>query len=449
MRSSARPEHSARAVSFRVLLRVAVDGAFASLALDAELARARLDPRDSRLVTAIVYGTLRELDVVDGIIAGKLARKSKLDDAARAALRASVFQLAFLDRLPAHAVVDEAVKWVRSTRDARVAGFVNAVLRKIVVDAPKLHADGPALGADLEEMLTRSLGADRASRFHRKGATPSLDLRVRHESQRASVMTALASACPRALVRPCTYSPLGIRTARAGDPRLLPGSSEGQFVVQEEGSQLIALLLGVRAGDAVLDVCAGRGGKTTHLAAAAGPAGRVVATDLHEHRLVQIAPEFARLGIKSQFEAFTVDWTVGAGGLGAAFDRVLVDAPCSGLGTLHRRPEIGLRVDVEGIREIAKAQVAILHQAATVVRAGGVLLYAVCSPLDEESRDVVAVLATTGLESFPFDPAETFGIPVEADGSLALGPFLGDDGEGTDGYRVFRFQRVDSVRNQG
>src|SRR4051794_10764856 len=113
MRSSARPETSARGVAFRVLVRVASDGAFASMALDAELERAGLDERDARLASAIVYGTLRELDAIDRLIDAKLARKAKLDAAARAALRASVFQLGGLDRQPAHAVVDEAVRWVR------------------------------------------------------------------------------------------------------------------------------------------------------------------------------------------------------------------------------------------------------------------------------------------------------------------------------------------------
>lgn len=443
MRSSARPEKTARGVAFRVLARVAEDAAFASASLDAELARSRLDERDARLASAIVYGTLRELADVDRIIASKLHRGGKLDSAARAALRASVFQLGALDRQPAHAVVDEAVRWVRDERGEKVSGFVNAVLRKIVADGEKMAPRGIELPAAVEAMLLRSLGTERLARTRAAfAAPPPIDLRVIDGGDRAVLVETLRRARPRAEVGPARYSPLGVRTRRVGDPRSLPGYLEGRFVVQEQGSQLVGLLLGARPGDAVLDACAGRGGKTTLLAERVGPGGRVVATDVHEARLEQIAGTFTRLGLTTPLETRAVDFTVGTGGLGAEFDRVLVDAPCSGLGTLHRRPEIALRVTAESIAELATTQRLVLERAARCLKPGGVLVFAVCSVLDEESRDVVAGATLPELRPLPFEVGETFGIPPDADGSLRLGPFLDDVDGGTDGYRVMRFVRI-------
>lgn len=444
MRSSDRPERGPRAVAYRVLVRVAASGAYASLALDAAIARAGLDARDARLATAIVYGTLRELSAIDAIVDAKLARKSKLDDAARAALRASVFQLAGMERQPAHAVVDDAVRWVRAERDPRVGGFVNAVLRKIVADAPRLAKESIALDPEVRAMLVRSIGEARTARVCAP-ATPSIDLRARDASARDALADAIARARPRGTVLRTRYSPLGVRAYRVGDPRELPGASTGELVVQEEGSQIIAALVGARPGERVLDVCAGRGGKTTFLGLAVGQAGSVVATDLHEHRLEQLEREWARLGLPAPLETRAVDWTVGAGGLAGPFDRILVDAPCSGLGTVARRPEIAARLVASTVRELAGTQRAILGRAATLLAPGGTLLYAVCSLLDDESVDVVRDGMPQGLAVRAFTSGETFGIDPEEDGSLVLGPFLDDDGGGTDGYRIFRLARVDRV----
>lgn len=441
MRSSA-PERSARAVAFRVLARVDLDRAYASMALDAEIGRAGLDPRDARLATAIVYGTLRELDAVDAAIAPRLARGGKLDPLARAALRGSVLQLARLGRQPAHAIVDEAVTWVRRERGPKVAGFVNAVLRRIAAEPPSF-ASSATLEPTIAAALRDSLGESRAASFDFAATVPTIDLRVRRADAREAIVARLRGARPDATVLPTALSPLGIATHRVGDPRTLPGFEEGDFVVQEQGSQLIGLLVGAKPGERVLDVCAGRGGKTTLLGELVGEGGSIVATDLHEHRLIQIEGSFTRLGLRAGLETFALDWTVGDGGLAADFDRVLVDAPCSGLGTLQRRPELAARISPDAIATLATTQRAILERAARCVKVGGTLLFAVCSPLDAESRVVVEGAQSFGLRAAPFTESEAFGLAPESDGSLALGPFLGPVGRGTDGYRIYRFQCID------
>lgn len=437
----------AREVATRVLVRVSKEGAFASMALDAELGRAGLDARDAAFATNLVYGALRAVDELDAAIRPHLHQGKKLDAFVEAALRVAAHQLLHLDRVPAHAAVDAAVKLVRRERGPKVAGFANAVLRKVASSAAARPEAAPkGLPEWLTSVLRDSLGEARAAAYvAAAGAVPPIDLRVLPSRiTRDASIAKLRAAVPRARIEPCAHSPLGIRTRGLGDPRRAPGFAEGEFVVQEEGSQLIALLVGAEPGESVLDACAGRGGKTTFLGSAVGPRGRVVALDVHEGRLRQIAPLFAKLGLEASLETIPVDLTVGAGGLEPGFDRVLVDAPCTGLGTLVRRPEILARVGPEDAARMAEIQLAILKRAATLVRPGGVLVYSVCSPTRAEGADVVARFDVPGFVPRPFGvEAERLGLAPDADGIVRLGPFLPGGEGGTDGYQIFRWECVD------
>jgi 16S rRNA (cytosine967-C5)-methyltransferase len=189
--------------------------------------------------------------------------------------------------------------------------------------------------------------------------------------------------------------------------------------VQEEGSQLLASLVDAREGDRVADVCAGHGGKTAVLARAVGSKGSVSALDLHRGKLDRIAPELRRLKLDAQLDVRAADLTVGLAGLPpASFDRVLVDAPCTGLGTIARRPEILLRVKHDDPARLAATQRKILARAAELVRPGGRLVYAVCSPAAEEGAEVIqAFLAATPRASLVrLDGADS-------DGMIRIGPW--------------------------
>ncbi|MFO0695725.1 MAG: transcription antitermination factor NusB [Polyangiales bacterium] len=440
----------AREVATRVLVRVSKEGAFASMALDAELARSGLDARDAAFATNLVYGALRSADELDAVIRPHLHKGKKLDPLVESALRIAAHQLLHLDRVPAHAAVDSAVKLVRKERGPKVAGFVNAVLRKVASKATTSAVVTPKGLPDwLTAVLRDSLGEARAAAYlAAAGSVPPIDLRVLPSRiARDALAEKLRAAVPRARIEPCAHSPLGIRTRGLGDPRRAPGFAEGEFVVQEEGSQLIALLVGAEPGERVLDACAGRGGKTTFLGSAVGPRGSVVALDVHEGRLRQIPPLFASLGLEASLETIPVDLTVGTGGLEPGFDRVLVDAPCTGLGTLVRRPEILARVGPEDAERMAAIQLAILERAATLVKPGGVLVYSVCSPTRAEGADVVARFHVPGFVPRPFGAeAERLGLSPDADGILRLGPFLAGSEGGTDGYQIFRWECVDRSR---
>jgi 16S rRNA (cytosine967-C5)-methyltransferase len=440
--------HGPRDVATRVLARVLRDGAFASAALDAELRRVALERRDAALAAQIVYGALRVAPRLDEAVGRRMHRsQDKLDPFVRALFWVGAYQLLFLARVPVHAAVDEAVRVARSERGPKVAGFVNAVLRKIAAERPEAPAANPPLALPpwLAARIDASpaFGPERARAFvEGRPLPPPIDLRVSlHRVSRAEVREAIARARPEAEIEDGRFSAAALRLRHAGDPRTLPGFDEGLFVVQEEGSQVIAELVGARPGERVADACAGRGGKTGVLAAAVGPSGAVTAIDVNEARLAQIPPQLARLGLDAPVAIEAVDLTVGTAGLEGAFDAVLVDAPCTGLGTVHRRPEILLRLGPGDPARMAEAQAKILKNAARLVRPGGRLVYAVCSPIDDEGPGVLDAAADAGLarDEAPLGP------PLEgledADGFLRLGPWLGGGAAGTDAYQVIRLRR--------
>jgi 16S rRNA (cytosine967-C5)-methyltransferase len=434
-----------------VLERVIDKGAYASLTLDAELSRAHLDPRDAALATEIVYGTLRVLPALDAAIAAHVTQDpSRMDGFARAALRSAQYQLAHLGRLPSHAIVDETVSIVRGKRGPRVAGFVNAVLRKLA--SQRTAAPEPARQLVAPEWLSRllesSLGAARASQFlDQRTLPPPLNLRCEGGTEaRAALRERIRAGAPDAEVTDCLVSPLGISLRRAGAPRALPGYAEGEFSVQEEGSQLVGLALAAAPGEKVADVCAGHGGKSTMFARQVGDEGHVLAVDRDERKLERLAAELTRIGLPPErVETAALDLTVGLGGYGATFDRVLVDAPCTGLGTVHRRPELLLRLRASDPERLAQLQLSILKRACGLVREGGVLAYAVCSPSAAEGAGVANAFekSVTTFERIraPLSPS----IPApDDDGVVRIGPWLVPEGALAcpDAYQIALWKRV-------
>jgi 16S rRNA (cytosine967-C5)-methyltransferase len=436
---------SAREVAAQVLVRVERDGAFASAALEAELARAaQLGARDRALATELAYGALRVAPWLQARLASLTPRGiDELDPRVRAHLLVAAHQL-FFTRVPAFAAVSEAVEAVRAARGARLAGFANAVLRRLAEQAAAGPADREQAAVEsapawLREALERALGAEDAHAFLRgAGDVPPVGLRVEQAAERDTWLARLRQAAPDASFEPGPISPLAILARGAGKPQRLPGWSEGAWSVQEEGSQLAALSLGVRPGEAVLDACAGRGNKTGVLARAVGAGGAVDACDTHPAKLERLQAELARIGLGAR-ATFAVDWTVGSGDVAGPYDRVLVDAPCTGVGTLRRRPDVAQRREPTDLAALAGAQIAIATRAAEHVATGGTLVYVVCSLLREECEDVVEALlaARPDFAATPFDAAEARAVAGDAP-AFRLLPHR----HGTDGYFVARLVRA-------
>jgi 16S rRNA (cytosine967-C5)-methyltransferase len=425
-RGPSRRTPGARELAAKVLLRVYRQGAFAAAALDAELERLPdLDPRERGLTTELVYGVLRTRGALEQSLSKFVSRK-QTDEEVELQLLLGAYQLLLLDRVPAFAAVDAAVTSVRAKRGPKVAGFVNAVLRRMASQAPKLTAREAALASApswLREGLESAVGREEADEL----LTGEHELTVR----------VLPGRAPHAWLDEAPAGRLSPRARRIshGDPRKLPGYAEGAFLVQEEGAQAVALALGVRPGDKVLDACAGRGQKTSLLREQAGADAELWASDLYPEKLRLLAQDHARLGLRPP-ETCAVDFSVGTGALPADFDRVLVDSPCTGVGTLRRRPEIMLRLTPEDPARLGALAETILRRATTRAKPGGRVVFAVCSVLREECEDVVERVADI-LEPAPFDAPEL--APCLPEGATSV-RFL-PRAHGTDGYFIASFRR--------
>jgi 16S rRNA (cytosine967-C5)-methyltransferase len=344
-------------------------------------------------------GTLRRRGTLDFTLSQLLVRSIGTTDAwARNALRLGAYQL-FYTRTPGRAAVFETVKAVKAVRGEKIAGLVNAVLRE-VVRAGKAPAVSTAEGAErmavslsapvaLVSALTRSLGEGEAVAFL-ADALEKPPFVIRANAFRAT-RDDLLDRLDRAGMSPspCRYAPDGIVLSEPAGVHADPGFRKGEYLVMDEGAQLIAPLLSPSGGEKVLDACAAPGGKTTHLAALSGGKAHVVATDVSEGRLRLLRETVTRTGAAG-VETRRHDYLAGPlPGAAGRFDKVLVDAPCTGMGVVRRNPDAKWRFRPEGPAEMARLQGAILDGAWASLRPGGLLLYCTCTPLREENEGVV------------------------------------------------------------
>jgi 16S rRNA (cytosine967-C5)-methyltransferase len=317
--------------------------------------------------------------------------------------------------------VDAAVGALHAARGPRVAGFANALLRRLAQQPPLAAEAAARTGVPdwLRVRLERAVGPEEAEALLRAVEPGRLCIRL---TSRGAPPDWIAGA------ETGRVSPRARLLRGAGDPHRWSGWDGGAFVVQEEGSQMVALALGARPGDRVLDACAGRGQKASLLAEQIGPSGELWATDLYPRKLQALEEEFDRLGLPRPRTA-AVDWTAGPGSTPGELDRVLVDAPCTGVGTLRRRPEIALRIAESDPERLGHLGLSLLRAAATRLRAGGRLVYAVCSVLPEECETVLAGVRDM-LRPVPFDAPELAPILLPGETTLRLLPRR----HGTDGY---------------
>jgi 16S rRNA (cytosine967-C5)-methyltransferase len=426
-----RPLASARSVAVEALIRVLRDSAFAAAALSTELDRAHaLEERDRALATELLYGTLRVRAALEARLA-PLAPRGLKDVVVKAELLVAAYQLLALDRIPAFAAVNAAVNGVHAARGKQVAGFANAVLRKLA-QGEKLEPVAAArqnVAPWLIEALTQSVGEAEAQALIIPPAEKVVGLR-------------LLSGRP--VPEWVENSPVGKASLRSrllrgeGDPRKRAGFAEGAFLVQEEGAQVIGLALGARPGERILDACAGRGQKTSLFVEQVGEAGSVWATDVYPKKLEALSREFDRLQLRTP-EVRSVDWTVGVADIPADFDRVLVDAPCTGVGTLRRRPEIAARLQPEDPGRLSDLAEAILRAAASRVKSGGRVVFAVCSVLEAECEALVQRVSDV-LEPAPFDAPELQ--PIFGDSPAPSAFRIGPTRFETDGYFAASFLKL-------
>ncbi len=441
------PAAAAREVAARVLERVETDASFADSALDAELTSRRLEPRDAALATELVYGALRWQGYLDWILAPHSRRRlPSLDPRVRVLLRMTAYQIAFLERVPAFAAVNDAV--TLAPRSPGVSAFVNAVLRSFARRGAREREPAPprnpidALAARcsfpawiVERWVVR-YGRDEAESLMRAlNERPPLTLRAnRLRLTRDELGRRLADE-DGLDSRPTRLAPEGLVVGPGGAPGEWRAFVDGSFAVQDEASMLIARMLAPEPGATVADVCAAPGTKTTHLAELMDNRGRILAFDREPTRLARVGEAAARLGI-SIIDAREGPVERLAAAFPAACDGVLVDAPCSNLGVLRRNPEVKWRRQPSDIALASQRQREILGSAALMVRPGGRLVYATCS-LEPEENDDVARAFLAAKPEFRLDPPDDFPLPLDAGGWLRCLPHR----HGTDGFSAVRFRR--------
>jgi 16S rRNA (cytosine967-C5)-methyltransferase len=432
----------ARAAAYRVVRRVFEEEAWADRALHAE-ARG-LDARDRALATQLAYGVVQRRATLDHVIAELAGRPpSKLDAPVLAALRLGVFQLAFLDRVAAHAAVGESVELAKAASPGG-ARLVNAVLRRAVREArPLVEALPDATPAEaalrhsfplwIARLWFEQLGAEQARALMAASNRPA------EPSLRANALRTTAADLAAAIgvpSHPADGLPEGLVLDGPFDAFASPLWREGAFMPQSRAAMAVSRILAPRSGERVLDLCAAPGGKTTHLAALMEDRGAVVAVERHPGRAEALARTAARMG------ATCVEVRTGDAAdpqEEAAYDRVLVDPPCTDLGTLAARPDARWRKEADLPGRLAELQGRILRAGARAVRPGGTLVYSTCTISPAENEGVVDAF----LAENPGFRAEDLGSewPLWQHGSAPMFLQTLPHRDGTDGFFVARLQR--------
>jgi 16S rRNA (cytosine967-C5)-methyltransferase len=438
-----------------ILLRVEQAGAFASILLDQ--AEQRLsDRRDSALLHEMVLGVIRRQALLDHAISQASDRPpADLDPEVRIALRIGAYSLLFLDRVPDFAAVNVAVNLVKTVKRKRIAaagGFVNAVLRRVAASGidvltavTETDDDDPAsLALSYShpqwwvERIAARLGPARARTLLEANNQPA-DTVICVHSRRGTSDSIAASLLKEGVTVEACELPGALRVVDGS----LAGSAtlgSGDAWVQDEGSQLVSLLFGESVGPRVADLCAAPGGKTVQLAALLEPGGLIVACDRHLKRLRRLRELARRTGAESVV-AVNADMSVRPP-LGGLFNQVLVDAPCSGTGTLRRHPEIRWRLGVDDLKLLASRQGLLIRAGAALTAPGGSLVYSVCSVEPEEGEAVVDDFLAEHPEFSVVDPSDrlppAYRDGVDATGYLRTWPDRG----GLDGFFAAKMVRT-------
>jgi 16S rRNA (cytosine967-C5)-methyltransferase len=440
------PVRSARDLAVSILVRVE-GGGFTNLLLHHELARANLLPADSGLVSELVLGTLRHQGRLDWSLTGVLSgRLGELPPPIRAILRTAAYQLLFLSRIPAHAAVNEAVSLARRYGHSGTAKLTNAVLRRLAREGQRALPDPVAdPGSHLAVRHSHPLWL--VERWLRRwGMQDTEELCAANNAPapwtaRVNVLKSSIDVVTNELVSSgirvnATVLPEGLEVSGAFDERQRH-VREGLLTVQDVGAMLVTHALDPQPGETIIDACAAPGGKTTHVAERMRNRGQIIACDVHERKLQALSRRAELMGV-SIIQVHHSD----ARSLGDAFnaraDRLLVDAPCTGLGVVRRRPEIKWRVTPEQIPVCARLQRSILEGSCGSVRPGGVLVYSVCTTEPEEGTAVVESFLAAHIEFRLDDVTWPVGLGLPDAPSALLLPHS----HKTDGFFIARLRRT-------
>lgn len=384
----------ARGGALMVLEKVFHEDAYSNIALNALLNNRQYSDKDKGLITEIVYGTVARKITLEWYLAHFIEDRDKLESWVYDLLMLSAYQLIYLDKLPAHAIVNDAVAITKNRGNKKGAEkLVNAVLRRLSsqelpeVDAikrlNKRYSIKYSLPVWLVKKLIEQYGEERAraifeSLFERNKSS----IRVVHSEQYNTLKESFGADASQ-------LSPVGL-TKSSGHFASSLAFKNGDITIQDETSQLVAPTLNLTGDEMVLDACAAPGGKTVHLASYL-TTGKIVALDLYEHKLALIRDNAKRLSVDNVIETQQLDARdVHKAFAKNTFDKILVDAPCSGIGLIRRKPDIKYHKEIQDFNSLQKIQLEILSSVCQTLRKGGIMTYSTCTIFREENQDVLA-----------------------------------------------------------
>ena len=401
--SNEKRKKGVRQLASEILLKVDSRKAYADVLLGHSLKDPTLSDRDRALLTELTYGTLRWRGKIDARLIHYIRRSlDDTDPLIRNLLRVTFYQLLFLDKIPDYAAVNEAVELAKAHGGSKVAGFVNGVLRNFLRERDRTAAlqstsDWQEAALAIEYSHPQWLVEKWLNYFGRKETETLLKanneiapLVLRVNSRKGSREALLGLLLKNGVAAVTTrWSPAGIWVQSRSTVNQFPGFQEGLFQVQGEASQLVSYLVSPQKGERILDACAAPGGKTTHIAELLADTGELIALDKSERGIEKIRENVARLGLASLRTARSDVSRPLPAELCSPYDRILVDAPCSGLGTLRSHPETKWHRDQSDIERLAHLQKNIINQVARHLKPGGVLVYSTCTLTNNENEHIV------------------------------------------------------------
>lgn len=393
-------EKTVRFVALSLIERVEKGGAYSNLLIKEEIERNQLNEKDARLLTELVYGTISNQIRLDFYLAPFLKKAKKVHPWVQQLLRLSVYQMEFLDKIPTHAIFNEAVEIAKHRGNPGIGKFVNGVLRTFQRQgAPTLETlqEDERLSVEFSlpmwfvKRLVAQIGHTQTQLLGESLMRPS-HVSARVDTRQISRKKAIDFLHEEELeVRESYLSKYGV-VAEKGFLAKSNLFKSGKMTIQDESSMLVAPVMQIQPEHHVLDACAAPGGKTTHIATFLDQekGGRVTALDIHAHKVKLIEENAIRLHVEEVVWAEKMDAReAGEQFASETFDRILVDAPCSGLGLIRRKPDIKFSKTEKDFANLPKIQLAILESVAPTLKSEGLLVYSTCTILDQENNEVV------------------------------------------------------------
>ncbi len=442
----------ARESAVKIVNKVLREDAYSNIALRQELSGSEMNRLDKALVTEIVNGTIKNLTRLDWVLGQFAKSKKKLDPWVEDIIRAGIYQILYLDRIPDSAVCNESSELARKYGHEGSVKFVNGVLRNIsrskdlikYPDQKNQPVKYLSVYYSHPEWMIKKLIKDYGYEFTEdiltaNNETPPFTIRANKlKTDKEALIDILTKEGMEAEAG--TYNPEAIRIRGTSSLEDKESFKNGLYQVQDESSILVSHIVDPKPGELIIDLCSAPGGKSTHMAELMGNKGTVIARDIHQHKLKLIEDSCKRLGIgivKTElFDAYKLDES-----LIDKADRVLLDAPCSGLGVIRRKPDLRFKKNAENFSDLAKLQLAILKNAARYVKPEGVLVYSTCTTNKEENIKVIEDFLKESADFYMEDISELLPEQLKCDtaekGYIELYPNL----HNTDGFFISRLRR--------